>query len=465
MVRYLRDHPTASAPNRSGALDNVESGEDFITSRGDWGGLVLLGLLCWTGFLYLLLYRLSPLASMPPCLPVGAQASRSARGVAFPRRVVYGSGVSAFRCSRRAVRAIVCAAARAPGALEVNANLLLAIGGEVAGPRSTDGLAVGDWHRLGTCRAGKRWHKRPGRTTPPVPSGMSGGFTGAGGHTPAAPVVASLGGEARMSTPTDGVTGPLAYAPKWARDAATMEQHNAAREHRVSTGNQEVPFGSALAEARSSDGVWPTELSPAAPSLDPVVLPAPPPRSLLRVRFAIVGGLAISAAAGAITTPFVMEKLPSWGLVAKGDRLAASFEARFIGQNAQTSNLDLFSHASQLAIINIARQRKNQEAQLAEPLRGADHASSTATDGESAPAPANEEPRLAGRMREATADQASSRTTDGAAPSAAASEEPRLPGPMREATAEQACQWAAESPHFWASKIPHFGGGGDQPLG
>jgi len=151
----------------------------------------------------------------------------------------------------------------------------------------------------------------------------------------------------------------LAYAPKWARDAATVEKHNAAREHRVSTGNQEIPFGSGLAEARFSDGVRPTEFSPEAPSLDPVVLTPPPPRSLLRVGFAIAGGLAISAAAGAIATLFVMENLPSWGLVARGDRLGVtSFETRFVGQNAQTSNLDLFSYASQLASINIATQRR-----------------------------------------------------------------------------------------------------------
>jgi hypothetical protein len=250
-----------------------------------------------------------------------------------------------------------------------------------------------------------------------------------------------------MSTPTDCVTGPLAYAPKWARDVATVEQRNVAREHRVSTDNQEVPFGSALADARSdarsSDDAWPTELSAAAPSLDPVVLPAPPPRSLLRVRFAIVGGLAISAAAGAITTLFVMEKLPSWSLVAKGDRLGvASFETRFIGQNAP----DLFSYASQLTSINIARQRENQEAHLAEPLRGADHASSTATEVASAPAPANEEPRLAAPMREATADQASSRTTDGAAPSALASED--LAAPMREGIADQASSRTSEEPRL-----------------
>jgi hypothetical protein len=49
-------------------------GKDFI--RGAWGGLAmtdgpvvgftLLGLACWFGFLYLLLYLLSLSASMPP---------------------------------------------------------------------------------------------------------------------------------------------------------------------------------------------------------------------------------------------------------------------------------------------------------------------------------------------------------------------------------------------------------------
>ena len=234
-----------------------------------------------------------------------------------------------------------------------------------------------------------------------------------------------------MSTPTDGVTGPLAYAPKWARDAATVEKHNAAREHRVSTGNQEIPFGSGLAEARFSDGVRPTEFSPEAPSLDPVVLTPPPPRSLLRVGFAIAGGLAISAAAGAIATLFVMENLPSWGLVARGDRLGVtSFETRFVGQNAQTSNLDLFSYASQLASINIATQRENQHAHLTEPLRGVDHTSSTATDGASAPAPANEEPRLAEPLRGSTADQSSSTATDASSRSTLANETPRLAEPL-----------------------------------
>jgi hypothetical protein len=284
-----------------------------------------------------------------------------------------------------------------------------------------------------------------------------------------------------MSPPTGRVTGPLVYAPKWARDAAIAEQRNAVQQHPASMGDQEVLFGSALYEARSSGDDWRTEWSHAARPLDPVVLTPPPPRSLLQVGFAIAGGLAISATAGAITALFVVGKFPSGGLIAKGDRLeATSVEARFIGQNAPTSNLDLFSYSypSQLASINVARQRENQEAHLAEPLRGADHASSTATDGANA-APANEETRLAGPMREAAADQASSRAskgpsaptpaneetadrssraaTDGASPSALANEE-RLAEPLPPATADQASSRTTDgtAPSARASEEPRL---------
>jgi hypothetical protein len=78
MLRYLRAHPTALDPDTisflSGALDVARLGKDFI--RGDWGGLVmtdwpvvgsaLLGLACWFGFLYLLLYLLSCQQACPP---------------------------------------------------------------------------------------------------------------------------------------------------------------------------------------------------------------------------------------------------------------------------------------------------------------------------------------------------------------------------------------------------------------
>jgi len=149
-----------------------------------------------------------------------------------------------------------------------------------------------------------------------------------------------------MTTSTDSLTDPLAYAPKWARDAAIAERRNAGQQDRVSKRNQ------------SPDDAWPTEWPPAARSVDPIVLPPPPSRSPLRVRFAIAGGMAISAAAGAITALFVVGKLPSWGLFPEDvSRGAASFETRFIGQYDQTDG------ASSSAA-------SNKQPRLAEPLRG-----------------------------------------------------------------------------------------------
>ena len=71
-------------------------------------------------------------------------------------------------------------------------------------------------------------------------------------------------------------------------------------------------------------------------------------------------------------------------------------------------------------------------------MRGVDHTSSTATDGASAPAPANEEPRLAEPLRGSTADQSSSTATDASSRSTLANEEPRLAEPLPQATADQA---------------------------
>jgi hypothetical protein len=198
---------------------------------------------------------------------------------------------------------------------------------------------------------------------------------------------------------TDSLTDPLAYAPKWARDGAIAERRHAAPQDRVSKRNQ------------SPDDAWPTEWPPAARSVDPIVLPPPPSRSPLRVWFAIAGGMAISAAAGAITALFVVGKLPS-GLVAKDASLgAASFETRFIGQYDQTYGASPSAAA-------------NKQPRLAGPLRGAiaDHASSTATDDTSLSVAGNEEPRLSEPLRQ----------TDGASPGAAANEQPRLAGPLRQ---------------------------------
>ena len=233
-----------------------------------------------------------------------------------------------------------------------------------------------------------------------------------------------------MSAPSDSATDPLAYAPKWARDSAIAERRNAARQDRVSKSNDEVLFGSAVAEA--PDDAWLTVSQ--AQSLDPIVMPPPPPRSLLRV----VGRLSIAATAGAIMALFLVGKLPSWGPVAKGDRLhTASFETRFIGQKDQTSNLD--SYVAQLVHINIARQRENEDPRLAQPLAGTteDQPSSRATDGASRSAAVNDEPRLAQPLAATTADQPSSHTTEGASHSAPVNDETRVAQPLGGTIADQ----------------------------
>jgi hypothetical protein len=217
-----------------------------------------------------------------------------------------------------------------------------------------------------------------------------------------------------MSTPTDSLTDPLAYAPNWARDAAIAERRNAARQDRVSKRNG------------SSDDGWPTEWPPAPRSADPIVLPPPPSRSPLRVGFAIAAGLTISASVGAITALFVVAKLPSWGLVPKDVSLGAtSFETRFIGQNDQADGASSSAAA-------------NKQPRLAVPLRQ--------TDGASPSAAVNEEPRLAVPLRGVTADHASRTATDGASPSAAVNEEPRLAEPLRGATVEHVTEPISPTP-------------------
>jgi hypothetical protein len=288
-----------------------------------------------------------------------------------------------------------------------------------------------------------------------------------------------------MSTPTDSLTDPLAYAPKWAREAAIAERRNAAEQDRKRN--------------ESPDGAWPMEWSPAARSVDPIVLPPPPSRSLRRVRFAIAGGMAISAAAGAITALFVVGKLPSWGLVTRDASLGvASFEARFIGQDDQTAGASLSTANRQPRLAEPLRQTEvasgtaiefaspsaaaneeprlaeplrqtdgasprataSEEPRLAEPLRGAiaDHASSTATEVASPSAAANEEPRLAEPLRGAIADHASSTATEAASSSAGANEEPRLAEPLRGAIADHASSTATEvaSPSAAANEEPRL---------
>jgi hypothetical protein len=194
-----------------------------------------------------------------------------------------------------------------------------------------------------------------------------------------------------MSSPTDRPIDPgdaLAYAPKWARDRARAERRIVARRHCVSGLDEDEFFGRDSAEASPSDGASATQRPSAPPPLDPIVLPPPPSRSLVRFPFGGAGGLAISAAAAAVAALIVMGDLPPWSVVAKDESAqAASFDSWFFERTSPLSNIDRenFPPASQLAGFKIA-VKADEEVGEALPGSAPDHVASTRTEPAS-PAP------------------------------------------------------------------------------
>jgi hypothetical protein len=92
----------------------------------------------------------------------------------------------------------------------------------------------------------------------------------------------------------------------------------------------------------------------------------------------------------------------------------------------------------QAAVLNVARTWLQRSEQTRN--------SSTATEGPSPPAPANEEPSLAEPLSGATADQSSSSTASGASPHAPANEERRLADPLSGTTVEGLTKPASSIP-------------------
>jgi hypothetical protein len=199
-----------------------------------------------------------------------------------------------------------------------------------------------------------------------------------------------------MGRPTDRVIDPgTRSASKWARDAASAERFNMARPPHVSKRDEDFAFQGTTAEASLSDDTSAFKRSPAPRSLDPFLLPPPPSRSLVRFRFAVAGGLAISAAAAAIAALFVLGNLPSWSIVAKdSSQEAASFNSRFA--------------------MNIAARPTNKEALLGEALHRttAYYVATSRTVVASPSGPVNQETLLGEALRGATADDVSSTTTE-----------------------------------------------------
>jgi hypothetical protein len=178
-----------------------------------------------------------------------------------------------------------------------------------------------------------------------------------------------------MSSPADrpiDPRDPSAYAPKWARDPATAERRNAARQRSVSELTNSDFSGSATTESWFADDATPTERCPIRPSLDPIVLPAPPFRPRARFPFSIVG---LTVAAAAVAVLLAVGKLQPWSVVAMDDSLEiASFDSRFIEQPTPTSITDreTFPSSSQLAGVKVAARPIDDKTLLGETLSGSE---------------------------------------------------------------------------------------------
>jgi hypothetical protein len=170
-----------------------------------------------------------------------------------------------------------------------------------------------------------------------------------------------------MSSPADRAIDPRdpsAYAPKWARDPATAERRNAARQRSVSELTNGDFSRSAPTESWFADDATPTERCPIRPSLDPIVLPAPPFNPRVRFPFTIAG---LTSAVAAVAVLLAVGKLQPWSVVAMDDSPEiASFDSRFIEQTTPTSNTDRenFRSSSQLAGVKVAARPINEKALL-----------------------------------------------------------------------------------------------------
>jgi hypothetical protein len=234
--------------------------------------------------------------------------------------------------------------------------------------------------------------------------------------------------EFTMSRPMDreiDPRNPLAYAPKWARDASISER-TTSRQHNFSEreiGCDEDMPSSHSGEASLTDDESATEWSRVSRPLDPVILPPPPVRSRVRVRFAVASGLTICAAAALIAALFMIEKLPS---VAKDDSPeVASFDSRFV--------------------VDIPAEPLNETALLREALRGTtvDNVTRTTTEGASPTRPASREALLGEALRLRPADDVTSTATEQAIPPPVKQEVPFFE-PLRGTSADEVASTTTE---------------------
>src|SRR6266704_1031501 len=181
-----------------------------------------------------------------------------------------------------------------------------------------------------------------------------------------------------MSSPTDRAYEPddfSFYAPKWARDPAHSQRHEA------------VPdvSDSHIAEQGdlfSTDEDLAIDRLRVPHSLDPTVLAQPRPRARARSRFGIFVGSAVAASLAAVVTLFMIgrSQLPPSTDASDHGTEAVSFGSRFVEQTSKR----LGASAPQLVVTGATLRGMDEGSPLGVSIRGASEGATLAISGLSA---------------------------------------------------------------------------------
>ncbi len=159
-----------------------------------------------------------------------------------------------------------------------------------------------------------------------------------------------------MSGPLDRDIGPddlSPYAPKWARDAADARRgrRQEAGSKSAENPNDDTPRSGAHSVTANEPVLVDAYRIP--PSLEPTLIPQPPPVPRTRFILGILAQVSIATSIAAVIALSMLAVFPTtWLLAGRTQKQdLASFEERFSSQNAQT-----------------ARQSKAVTAQVAEPI-------------------------------------------------------------------------------------------------
>jgi hypothetical protein len=159
-----------------------------------------------------------------------------------------------------------------------------------------------------------------------------------------------------MSSPLDRDIGPddlSPYAPKWARDVADARRGQPQEEGSNSAKNPNDDTRRLGAHSATMNEAVFVDAYRLPPSLEPTLIPLPPPVPRTRYILGILGRVSLATSIAAVIALSMLAMFPTTWLIAGRTQKQdlTSFEGRFSGQNSQT-----------------ARESKTVTAQVAEPV-------------------------------------------------------------------------------------------------